>query len=159
RLVPRRQVLLHGGLLIVSLATLPIIPCDLWKPAGGENPILLILGLLTATIGLPYFLLSTTSPLLQAWFARRLPLRNPYRLFALSNLASMAALLAYPFLLEPWLATRLQAWGWSAGYAVFLVLCIATALMSVRVAEPAPRAVIAADRRGDAVDAEPALAP
>src|SRR5215467_643884 len=65
RLVPRHQVLLHGGLLFVSLATLPIIPGDSWKPAGGEDPILLILGLLTATIGLPYFLLSMTSPLVQ----------------------------------------------------------------------------------------------
>ncbi len=76
-----------------SLA-LPIVPGAFWKPAGSENPAALILGLLAVTLGLPYFLLSTTSPLLQAWFARRYPGRNPYRLFALSNLASLLALLA-----------------------------------------------------------------
>ncbi len=94
---------------------------------GAESPIPLILGLLAATIGLPYFVLSTTSPLIQAWFAREHPGRSPYRLFALSNLASMLALLGYPFLLEPWVATRVQAWGWSAGYVLFVALCIATA--------------------------------
>ena len=76
------QVQVHVALLVLSLALLPIVPGAYWKPAGDENPIWLILGLLTATIGLPYFLLSTTSPLLQAWFARRFPGRNPYRLFA-----------------------------------------------------------------------------
>ena len=123
RLAPRAQVKLHIALLVVSLAVLPIVPGAFWKPTGDENPIWLILGLLAATIGLPYFLLSTTSPLVQAWFARRFPGRSPYRLFALSNLASMLALLGYPFLLEPWIATRMQAWGWSAGYAVFVGLC------------------------------------
>ena len=65
--------------------------------AGSENPLWLILGMLIATIGLPYFLLSTTSPLVQVWFARTRPGASPYRLFALSNLASMLALLGYPF--------------------------------------------------------------
>src|SRR5215510_15012402 len=65
----RRQVQLHAVLLVVSLVLLPIVPGGFWKPAGSENPIWLILGLLAATIGLPYFLLATTSPLLQAWFA------------------------------------------------------------------------------------------
>ena len=88
----------------VSLAVLPIVPGAHWKPTGAENPSWLILGLLAATIGLPYFLLSTTSPLVQAWFARARPGASPYRLFALSNLASMLALLGYPFLLEPWVA-------------------------------------------------------
>ena len=95
---------------------LPIVPGTQWKPTGAENPSWLILGLLAATIGLPYFLLSTTSPLVQAWFARARPGASPYRLFALSNLASMLALVGYPFLLEPWVPTRTQALGWSAGY-------------------------------------------
>ena len=88
------------------LAALPIIPGALWKPdrtrriRSGSS-----WGCSLATIGLPYFLLSTTSPLIQAWFARSHPGRSPYRLFALSNLASMLALLGYPFLLEPWVAT------------------------------------------------------
>src|SRR5262249_22636487 len=99
-------------------------------------------------IGSPYFLVSTTSPLVQAWFARRFPGRSPYRLFALSNLASMLALLGYPFLLEPWIATRTQAIGWSAGYAVFVALCIATGFASLRSAsssQNAPDAAAAGD--------------
>jgi hypothetical protein len=127
RLRPPAQVRLHVVLLVVSLIVLPIIPGAFWKPSGLESPIPLILGLLAATIGLPYFVLSTTSPLIQAWFAREHPGRSPYRLFALSNLASMLGLLGYPFLFEPWIATRVQAWGWSAGYALFVALCIATA--------------------------------
>jgi SAM-dependent methyltransferase len=128
----RMQVRLHVVLLAVSVVALPIIPAAHWKPAGDENPAWLILGMLAVTIGLPYFLLSTTSPLLQAWFARRYPDRDPYRLFALSNLASLTALLGYPFLLEPWVATRAQAWGWSAGYALFVCLAAITALTSLK---------------------------
>ena len=109
RLTPRRSVQLHVALLIVSVLILPIVPGDRWKPVGDENPSWLILGMLAATIGLPYFLLSTTSPLVQAWFARRFPGASPYRLFALSNLASMLALVGYPFLFEPWAPTRCSA--------------------------------------------------
>ena len=89
-----------------------------WKPAGGEDPTLRIFGLLGATIGLPYFLLSTTGPLVQAWFVREraAPGTTPYRLYALSNLGSMLALLSYPVLVEPYLATQTQGYGWSAGY-------------------------------------------
>src|SRR5436309_6182919 len=70
-LKPRAQMLLHVALLAVSAAVLPIYPSASWKPAGGGDPTVQILGLLAATIGLPYFLLSTTGPLLQAWYARR----------------------------------------------------------------------------------------
>jgi SAM-dependent methyltransferase len=126
RLSQRRQAWLHAALLAASVASLPIVPAVAWKPAGGENPAAQILGLLVVTLGLPYFLLSTTSPLLQAWFARRFPGRDPYRLFALSNVASLVALLAYPFAIEPWIATRSQAYAWSAAYALFVVLCVAT---------------------------------
>ncbi|MEO8508915.1 MAG: fused MFS/spermidine synthase [Betaproteobacteria bacterium] len=132
RFSARTQVKLHVALLIVSLLALPIVPGGFWKPMGDENPVWLILGLLGATIGLPYFLLSTTSPLVQVWFARRFPGHNPYRLFALSNLASLLALLGYPFLLEPWVATRMQAWGWSAGYALFVALTTAAAFASLK---------------------------
>ena len=121
RLRPRLQIQIHIGLLLLSLATLPIIPGIQWKPTGNEDPSLRILVLLALTIGLPYFLLSTTSPLVQAWFARARPGASPYRLFALSNLASMLALVGYPFLLEPWAPTRTQALGWSVGYAVLCV--------------------------------------
>ena len=145
-----RQALLHSTLLVASLVALPIVPAAFWKPAGGENPVALILGLLAVTIGLPYFLLSTTSPLLQAWFARRFPARNPYRLFALSNLASLAALLAYPFAIEPQIPTRMQALLWSGGYAAFTLLCIALAWSNRRAAP------VAEMQRGNAIAASPA---
>ena len=123
RLRPRVQIAIHVGLLAISVAVLPIVPGIDWKPSGLENPSWLILLLLEATIGLPYFLLSTTSPLAQAWLARARPGSSPYRLFALSNLASMLALLGYPFLVEPWVPTRTQALAWSAAYVLFVVLC------------------------------------
>jgi SAM-dependent methyltransferase len=132
RLTPRRQTLVHVALLVASLAVLPIIPAAHWKPSGADDPIASILGLLVVTLGLPFFLLSTTSPLLQSWFALRYPGRNPYRLFALSNLASLLALVAYPFVIEPSVATRMQAHAWSIGYVAFVVLCAATAWRNLR---------------------------
>ena len=114
-------------------------PAPTGNPTGAESPSWLILGLLAATIGLPYFLLSTTSPLVQVWYARARPGASPYRLFALSNLASMLALVGYPFLFEPWAPTRTQAWAWSAGYVLFVGLCAAAGWSSVkRVAVPQP---------------------
>jgi hypothetical protein len=103
-----------------------------WKPVGDENPSWRILGLLALTIGLPYFILSTTSPLLQAWFARRFHHAIPYRLFALSNLASLLALLAYPVMIEPWISTFTQSVSWSLCYALFALLCGYAAYASVR---------------------------
>ena len=110
---------------------MPVYPNTAWKPTGGEEPTLRILTLLAATVGLPYFLLSTTGPLVQAWYARRFKGAMPYRLYALSNLGSMFALLSYPFLFEPAFATRQQATIWSWGYVAFIVLCGAAAIVSV----------------------------
>ena len=100
KLSARKQVALHIVLLAASIGSLPIIPDAGWKPAGDEDPTWRILGLLTVTIGLPYFLLSTTGPLVQAWFARTFPAGTVYRLFALSNFGSLLALLSYPFAFE-----------------------------------------------------------
>ena len=130
RVDPRRQGAIHIGLLVLSLAFLPIIPAEAWKPLGDENPVVRILLLLFATIGLPYLLLSTTSPLVQAWFAREFPGSSPYRLFALSNFASMLALLGYPFLFEPWLASPQQSVFWSWGYGLFVLVAAALAWKS-----------------------------
>ncbi len=135
-LKPRTQTLVHVLLLGISLALLPVTPSLAWKPAGNEDPILRILGLLTVSVGLPYFLLSTTSPLIQAWYARTYQLALPYRLFALSNLASLLGLLAYPFLVEPKATLRRQSLGWSWAYAVFVALGVIAALMSRRSALP-----------------------
>ncbi|HEY4998458.1 MAG TPA: fused MFS/spermidine synthase, partial [Usitatibacter sp.] len=116
---------IHMALLLASLAFLPVAPDASWKPVGGETPVWRILELLFATVGLPYFLLSSTSPLVQTWFARAFPGSSPYRLFALSNLASMLALLGYPFLFEPWFTNQQQSFWWSVGYALFAVFCAA----------------------------------
>lgn len=125
KLPAKRQLLLHSALVATALVLLPIVPDVAWKPAGDEQPSVRILLLLSATIGLPYFLLATTSPLVQAWFARAHPGKSPYRLFALSNLASMLALLSYPFAVEPLLTTRQQALSWSAGFGMFAALILA----------------------------------
>ncbi|MER2540078.1 MAG: fused MFS/spermidine synthase [Azonexus sp.] len=122
-LTPRQQSLLHMTLLATSLLLIPIEPSEAWKPTGAENPTLRILGLLTVSIGLPYFVLSTTGPLIQAWFARERSGQVPYRLFALSNLGSMLALLAYPLAVEPLLPTRWQSWAWSGLFATFALAC------------------------------------
>jgi len=132
KLAARRQVALHVVLLAASLVSLPIIAGTDWKPAGDEDPTWRILGLLGVTIGLPYFLLSTTGPLVQAWFARTFPAGTVYRLFALSNFGSLLALISYPFVFEPWITTAAQSWGWSAAYVAFVALCAVSAAYSLR---------------------------
>jgi hypothetical protein len=131
RLGARRQAMLHVALLAASLACLPILASSSWKPQGDEAPILRILLLLGATIGLPYFLLSTTTPLLQAWYWRRFQTVVPYRLFALSNFASLLALLGFPVLFEPALDLKTLGWAWSFLFAAFAVLCAGTAWLSI----------------------------
>ena len=126
----RTQLLIHGILLLASCALLPILPNVSWKPTAIGDPTLRILELLGATIGLPYFLLSSTSPLLQAWYVRRTGSGVPYRLFALSNFGSMLALLSFPFLVEPNIASPQQAYIWSAAFVVFAALCLVTAWVS-----------------------------
>ncbi|HEX7053759.1 MAG TPA: fused MFS/spermidine synthase [Burkholderiales bacterium] len=141
RLAGRRQAIVHSLLLAVAAATLPVAPSDSWKPAGGDEPISRILLLLGATIGLPYLLLASTSPLIQLWFSRARPGDDPYRLFALSNLASLIALLGYPFVVEPLLAARGQVRLWSWLFAAFVLLCATLAWRTpAALAAQAPRA-------------------
>jgi hypothetical protein len=135
-LKPAQQFWTHGSLLIASLATLPIIPSAAWKPSGAGDPTLRILLLLGATVGLPYALLSATSPLLQAWYLRAHEGAIPYRLFALSNFGSMLALLSYPFVIEPRLALSRQALIWSVAYGGFAVVCLIVAWRSRVGAQP-----------------------
>lgn len=122
-----RQLAIHGLLIALALAVLPIAPSESWKPAGDAEPVTHILLLLGATVGLPYFLLASTSPLVQVWFARARPGENPYRLFAVSNLASLVALLGYPFLVEPFFSARQQVSTWSWLFAAFALLCAVAA--------------------------------
>ncbi|MGA3016139.1 MAG: fused MFS/spermidine synthase [Bryobacteraceae bacterium] len=123
------QTVIHAGLLLVSgfLVLRTIYPPASMKPLPGADPTVGILVLLAATVGLPYFMLSTTGPLLQAWYARERGGQMPYRLYALSNAGSMFALLSYPVLFEPQFGTHRQAWMWSIAFGVFILLCGATA--------------------------------
>ncbi|HEX7863897.1 MAG TPA: fused MFS/spermidine synthase [Variovorax sp.] len=124
----RVQAMLHVGLLVASLAFLPIVVGGHWKPTGAEDPAWRILGLLFGTIGLPYFLLSTTGPLVQSWVACTPWGAQVYRYFSLSNLASLLSLLSYPVLIEPFSTLKQQAYGWSWGYGAFAALCAGTTL-------------------------------
>ena len=120
-LKPRSQAILHLVLLVAALAFLPITPSDSWKPRGSENPTLHILALLGVSLGLPYFVLSSTGPLMQQWFSRENPGASPYRLYALSNVGSLLALLSYPFYFETHFTRKAQAMFWGWGLVVYSV--------------------------------------
>jgi hypothetical protein len=135
RLSARRQVIVHIAIvsvcvLLMGALTLiwqsPITPGPNWKPLNPDFPITRIFGLLLVSIGLPFFILSTTGPLLQAWFARSHRGASPYRLYALSNVGSLLALVTYPFVVEPELTLKAQAIVWSllfVAFAVGVILC------------------------------------
>src|SRR5712671_796473 len=140
RLTPLRQAQVHIPLLAAALLFLPIAPRFLRSYSAGGDPASAILLLLSASIGLPFVLLSATSPLVQVWYARTSAQREPYHLFALSNLASLLALLSYPVLIEPHIAVHRQATLWSALFAVFVLLCAAAAWCARAGAAPVHRA-------------------
>ena len=139
-LTPRAQGILHAALLALALLTLPLNPSAAWAPAGEGDPVWRIAVVLGASVGLPYFLLSTTGPLVQAWYARAQRESLPYRLYALSNLGSMLALVTYPFLVEPKFILGTQTAAWSWGFAAFTVLCGALALGNLRAGALGPSA-------------------
>jgi hypothetical protein len=158
KLAPRGQAIVHTVLLLASLAFLPITVSEAMKPTDASQPVGRILLLLTLTIGLPYLMLATTGPLVQAWFTRQYRSARVYRLYALSNLASMIALLGYPPLIEPNASGRLQSVGWSVGYAVFALLAIAAAWSGVRRGAAAGE-LAAADAHAEGIAAAPTGAP
>jgi SAM-dependent methyltransferase len=117
----KRQAAVHIAMLAASACLLP------WHPPvaqAAQNPSLAILITLAASLGLPFFALSTTSPLLQWWYSQSPSgaARFPYRLFALSNAASLAVLLAYPIGIEPLFTLYHQFLGWSIGFLAFAAL-------------------------------------
>ena len=127
-LKPRAQAVVHVILLAAAVALLPITPGDAWKPTGAQDPTGRILLLLGASLGLPYFVLSSTGPLMQQWFSLSNPGRSPYRLYALSNVGSLLALVSYPFFFETHFTRKTQArlWGW--GLMLFVLFCAGCAL-------------------------------
>lgn len=139
-LQPKRQRTAHIFLLLFSLALIlslriawksPLLPNVAWKPINNSQPVGRLLCLLTVSVGLPFFVLSSTGPLLQRWSSRTHPIRRTYRLYALSNLGSLVALIGYPLFLEPSLSLSLQAICWAAGYLLFAGLCASCACRSV----------------------------
>lgn len=146
----RGQMIVHIAVLIGAVALMPIVPGEAWKPVGSERPIAAILTLLLACLGGPYFVLSATGPLLQAWFSgtpgsARAARGSPYKLYAVSNAGSLLALLAYPFVVEPQLSRNVQALAWSWGFVLFAILCALVAVHATRTPGP-PQSPAAADR-------------
>lgn len=140
---PRTQAWLQAGLLGAAALFLPVIPADALRPAAAGTPVLQILAVLALTVGVPYLVLSTTGPLMQHWFSLRHPGRSPYRLYALSNVGSLLALLSYPWVIEPFLTRREQAIAWSVGLGAFAVIALRCAWM-IRDVTPTPAAKPAA---------------
>jgi hypothetical protein len=123
---PRWQAGIHLTILAISILILPITPSESLKPIGVESsPVLGIMRLLFFTIGLPYFVISASGPLLQHWFVSVAKGKSPYRLYAVSNLGSLLGLLTYPLFFEPNLRLSQQTGLWSGGYGVYAILaCI-----------------------------------
>ena len=118
----RTQGWFHGALLAASLAFLPVGRPGRIPDLSPQPAVLLTLAV---SVGLPYFLLSATSPLFQSWYAAAKVGPFPYRLYAVSNIASLAALLSYPFVIEPLAAIDRQLWWWSVAFAGFAALAMA----------------------------------
>jgi hypothetical protein len=141
KLKPRTQALVHGLALLAAALMLPIIPDASYKPIGAEEPVGRILLLLTMTVGFPYLVLSATSPLIQVWFSHQYPQRSPWRLYSLSNIGSLTALLTYPVLIEPRWDVLRQTQIWSGTFVVFAGLMALCAIANrVRKDEITPEA-------------------
>lgn len=161
RLAARARFRLHAALLLLSAGWLAFHGV-LWRApllanapplAGADRPTLSVLAALAIAVGLPFWLLSSTSPLLQDWWARA-RVDTPYWLYALSNLGSLAGLLTYPFVVEPTLSLQRQAWLWAAGYLLFcagVIVCGWSSQFTAFTAPAAAPAVAAEPRRGDQV--------
>ena len=128
---PRRQVLIHAVVIVVSFIALPVALPEVTNPPTDTNPTFWLMGILFLAIGLPFFVVSTVSPLLQKWFADigHHTSEDPYYLYAASNAGSMVALLSYPFLIEPTIGLVEQKSFWSIGYVLLGILIIGCAVV------------------------------
>ena len=127
----RTQIALHLALAFTALAVLPLrIPMG-WEPPSQSSPVLWILTMLSVAVGLPFFVLSASTPMLQRWFSQsgHKQSHDPYFLYAASNVGSLVGLLGYPLLLEPTLRLSLQSHFWSYGYALYLAMAVACSVL------------------------------
>ncbi len=145
-LSPRHQALLHLPVLLVAGVTLPIALPELGIDASAD-PNLWLVAALIVSVGLPFFVVSASAPLLQHWFAQtnHKDAADPYFLYGASNLGSMVALLGYPFVIEPWLGVRAQAVAWAVVYGGFGILVVASASRIAHVRDRTRMAVETAD--------------
>jgi hypothetical protein len=144
-LAPLHAVVFHFILMAAAWIFLPVNLPPSAVPAGGATAGLWLIGLMAQSIGYPFFFLSATAPLLQSWFARTTHTNaaNPYFLYSASNIGSLGALIAYPFIVEPFVGLRMQALVWSGGF-MLLAACIASCgLLMLRTAAPATNAGVA----------------
>src|SRR5919202_763748 len=141
----RRQAVVHLVLVLLPLLVLPIaVPASDWAPPADSNPLLWLLGLLLVSIGLPFFAVSATNPLIQRWLSEtdHPAARDPYFLYRASNLGSVIGLLGYPLLMEPTLRLVNQGIFWSVGYGLLIVLVFASAVLLWRSSPAAPAAIV-----------------
>lgn len=123
------RTVVHIGLLAAAaVMAIMILPDPSLKPSGDESPSTKILLLLGFSVGLPYFCLATTGPLVQHWFAQVFPGRSAFRLYALSNVGSFLALLSFPYVFEPRMPLPQLGRLWTYGFWLFAVLCAAITL-------------------------------
>ena len=152
---PKVRTIVHLTLIVAALLTLPITPSNWWKPVDSEYPTGRILTLLAGCIGLPYFVLSSTGPLVQAWFSRAFPGRSPYRLYSLSNFGSLLALLSYPFVVEPALGGNAQGIWWTVGFVLFVLMCGSACWLTGRLPATTTEAAEAGSTAAQTSDAAP----
>jgi hypothetical protein len=136
----RTAVVLHVALLIAATFALPLAIAASWGRPPSEGATGWLLGLFAVSIGLPFFALSANGPLLQAWFARtpHPAAKDPYFLYAASNVGSFLALISYPFLIEPFSGLGEQVGAWSAGYYLLIVLIAASGFLQLRAPRELP---------------------
>lgn len=135
-----RHLKLHVALLILSsFAAFFVAPNPAFRPEGDENPSLRILLLLASCVGLPYFTLASTGPLVSAWFAIVYAGKSPYRLYSLSNVGSFAALVSFPYLFEPYFKVQHMGIAWTGIYLVFALVCSMTAIQLLGFINPAKK--------------------
>lgn len=130
------QASIHIALLIVAALALPLAIHQPFGPPTPSQPVLWLLGVLSLSVGAPFAVLSATAPLVQAWHARAFSQQlgaEPYKLYAASNLGSLASLLAYPIIFEPLATVGAQSWSWSFGYGLFALLMAALAASMFRI--------------------------
>lgn len=129
---PTAQLGVHALLVCLALLFQPVLPDDSWSPAADVNPVAEIIRMLAANVAVPFLLLASTGPLVQAWFSRRHPTHSPYPLYAVSNIGSLLALLAFPFLLEPSFGLSEIGRFFSVGFDITVLLVLICAALALR---------------------------